>query len=82
MGVVGEMGITWSEDDFHNPIVERKDFVTFDEEINHPGWVLTKIIQQEEMIVDSHGHSINRLFVIPCFVRNMQEIFLSLVFLV
>lgn len=56
-GVVGEMVITWSEDDYHNPIVEREDFVTLDEETNQPGWVVTKVNPQEEIVVDSHGHS-------------------------
>lgn len=56
-GNLGEKVITWALDDFGNSIVEREDYVTLDENTHEPGWVVTKIDQEEKPVIDINNHT-------------------------
>ena len=55
-GEVGEEVISWSEDKYGKEISERVDNVKLDEETNEPGWVVTKVDENGEVIIDRNGH--------------------------
>ena len=55
-GIVGETVISWSVDSQGNEIKERTDQVRLDEITNNPGWVLTKLDEQGNIIIDINGH--------------------------
>lgn len=55
-GEIGEQVITWSEDKDGKEIHERVDNVKLDEETNEPGWVVTKVDENGETIIDRNGH--------------------------
>ena len=55
-GEVGEKVISWSEDEFGNEVMEKEGVVTLDVNTKEPGWVVTKVNEIGEVIVDSNGH--------------------------
>ena len=55
-GEVGEQVISWSEDKDGNEIQERVGNVKLDEETNEPGWIVTKVDENGEVIIDRNGH--------------------------
>ena len=56
-GIVGETVITWSEDEFGNPIVEREDKVTRDEKTGKVDHVVTKLDEFGNPVIDRNGHT-------------------------
>lgn len=55
-GIVGEQVITWSVDENGNPIIERDSTVKLDENTNQPGWVVTKLDENNKPLLDKNGH--------------------------
>lgn len=55
-GVVGEEVITFSVDSMGNEIKEKVAYVTLNENTNRPGWVVTKIDEEGEIVVDENGY--------------------------
>ena len=56
-GNVGDIVTSWSESKEGNEIQEKKDEkVILDEKTNEPGWIATKVDENGEPIIDSHGH--------------------------
>lgn len=55
-GVVGETVISWSVDELGNEIKEKVDQVKVDELTNQPGWIVTKVDEQGNIIIDKNGH--------------------------
>ena len=51
-GVIGEEIISYSQ----NGIVEKVDTVKEDSETKQPGWVLTKLDENGNVLVDEYGH--------------------------
>ena len=56
-GTVGETVISWSVDEKGNEIQEKVDQVKIDEKTNQPGWVVTKVDEHGNVIVDNNNHS-------------------------
>lgn len=54
-GNLGDTVITWSVDANGNPIEEKIAQVKLDPETNQPGWIVTKVDEEGNAIVDSNG---------------------------
>lgn len=55
-GKIGEYIITWSEDEEGNELIEKENIVKSDKITNEPDWVVTKIDEEENEIIDKNGH--------------------------
>lgn len=55
-GNVGEEVITYSTDKDGNEIVERVQNVTLDEQTGEPGWILTKVDENNQPVINQNGH--------------------------
>lgn len=56
-GQVGEIVTTWSEDKNNDaPIKEKEDVIKLDEQTNESGWIVTKVNENGEPIIDKFGH--------------------------
>lgn len=55
-GKVGEEVISWSVDSEGKEIKEKVASVEVDPKTNEPGWIVTKVDEQGEIIVDNNGH--------------------------
>ena len=56
-GNLGEMVISWSVDDQGNEIQEKVDQVQIDEQTKQPGWIVTKVDNEGNVIINNNGHS-------------------------
>lgn len=56
-GEVGQEVISWSEDENGNPIQEKVDTVSADEETGEAGWIATKTDTEGNPIIDRNGHT-------------------------
>lgn len=56
-GIVGETVVSWSVDSQGNEIQEKVAQVQVDIQTNQPGWIVTKVDEQGNVIVDNNGHS-------------------------
>ena len=55
-GILGETVISWSVDENGNEIQEKVSQVTLDEYTKKTGWVVTKVDENGNIIMDSNGH--------------------------
>ena len=55
-GVVGQEVITYSIDSEGNEIIERTANVQIDPETLEPGWILTKIDDNNQPVINKNGH--------------------------
>lgn len=55
-GMVGETVISWSVDDFGEPVKEKVARVELDEKTNEPGWIATKVNENMDTVIDKNGH--------------------------
>ena len=55
-GNVGDQVISWSVDSQGNEIQEKVDQVKLDKTTNEPGWIVTKVDENGELIVDNNEH--------------------------
>ena len=72
-GVVGETVITWSVDSNGQEVKEKVDQVELDGETNKPGWIVTKVDEDGQVIIDSNGH-INEWIIGDTKFRSKYEI--------
>ena len=56
-GDVDEIVISWSVDSQGNEIQEKVGQVQIDGQTNQPGWIVTKVDEQGNIIVDNNGHT-------------------------
>ena len=55
-GNVGDQVISWSVDSNGNEIQEKIDQVKLDDVTNEPGWIVIKVNENGEPIIDNNGH--------------------------
>lgn len=55
-GVVGEKVISYAMDSDGNEIVEREGTIELDKETGKPGWILTKVDNNNKPVVNKFGH--------------------------
>ena len=55
-GTVGETVVSWSVDSQGNEIQEKVAQVEIDAQTNQPGWIATKVDEQENIVIDDNGH--------------------------
>lgn len=56
-GAIGETVISWSADSQGNEIQEKVAQVQIDAQTNQPGWIVTKVDEQGNIVIDNNGHS-------------------------
>ncbi len=67
-GVVGEEVITYTQ----NGEVEKVDTVKVDEKTGRPGWVVTKVDESGEVVVDEYGHDNTWIIADSTFTRKYE----------
>lgn len=55
-GAIGEKVISWSVDSKGNPVLEKEAEVGIDKETGNPEWVVTKIDENGQDVIDSNGN--------------------------
>ena len=55
-GTVGESVISWTVDSEGNEVEEKVDKVELDPETGEPGWIVTKVDDNGEVIIDNNNH--------------------------
>ena len=55
-GTVGEVVTTWSQDAAGNPVKEKVSTVELDKQTNEPGWVVTKLDESNNVLVDQNNN--------------------------
>ena len=55
-GNVGETVVSWSVDAEGKEIQEKVAQVSVDEKTNQPGWIVTKVDEQGNVLMDNNGH--------------------------
>ena len=71
-GIVGETIITWSSDELGNEIKEKVNEVKLDKEFNRPQFVVTKLDEEGNTLIDKNGHP-NEWIVNPKTLYNKYE---------
>ena len=72
-GNIGEKGISWSIDEKGNEIQEKIDIVKIDEQTGNPGWVVTKVDENGNIIIDENGHC-NQWIISDSYFKKKYEI--------
>ena len=55
-GQVGEKVISWSGDSLGHEIQEKVAYVQNDENTNQPGWIVTKVDEDGNIMLDNNNH--------------------------
>ena len=55
-GTVGETIVSWSVDSNGNEIKEKEAQVQLDAQTNEPGWVVAKVDENGNIVIDNNGH--------------------------
>ena len=55
-GNVGDQVISWSVDSHGNEVMEKVDQVKLDATTDEPGWIVTKVDEDGNLIVDNNEH--------------------------
>lgn len=71
-GIVGERVTSWSTDSKGYEILEKEAVVKLDEN-GTPGWVVTKIDDNCEVVIDQNGHSNQWIIEALIFKRKYEE---------
>lgn len=72
-GNVGENVISWSADSLGNEIMEKVASVQVDEQTNQPGWIVSKVNNEGNVIIDNNGH-INEWIIDDTTFKKKYEI--------
>lgn len=56
-GIPGETVISWSADAVGKPVEEKVAEVTVDDETGIPDWIVTKLNEQGDPVIDQNGHA-------------------------
>lgn len=72
-GIIGETIVSWSVDSNGNEIQEKIAQIQADPKTNQPGWVVTKVDRQGNIMIDSNGHS-NQWIIDDTTFKNKYEI--------
>ena len=71
-GVLGEEIISWSVDSEGNEVKERVSKVSTDATTGNPGWVVTKVDEMGNTIIDKNGHSNQWIIEDSKFVKKYE----------
>lgn len=71
-GTAGEKVVSWSVDREGNPLLEKTAVVTLDD-TGIPGWVVTKIDDNCDVVIDQNGHSNQWIIEASIFRRKYEE---------
>lgn len=72
-GNIGETVVSWSVDNNGKEIQEKVAQVQVDTKTNQPGWVVTKVDEQGNIILDNNGH-INQWIIDDTTFKKKYEI--------
>ena len=72
-GQVGEKVISWSVDSLGHEIQEKVAYVQNDEKTNQPGWIVTKVDEDGNIMLDNNNH-VNQWIIEDSVFRNKYEI--------
>lgn len=72
-GTVGEQVISWSVDKEGKEIQEKVAQVQLDEKTNQPGWIVTKVDEAGNVIIDSNNHA-NQWIIDDTTFRKKYEV--------
>lgn len=72
-GQVGEKVISWSVDSLGHEIQEKVAYVQNDENTNQPGWIVTKVDEDGNIMLDNNNH-VNQWIIEDSVFRKKYEI--------
>lgn len=72
-GQVGEKVISWSGDSLGHEIQEKVAYVQNDENTNQPGWIVTKVDEDGNIMLDNNNH-VNQWIIEDSVFRKKYEI--------
>lgn len=72
-GQVGEKVISWSVDSLGHEIQEKVASVQNDENTNQPGWIVTKVDEDGNIMLDNNNHA-NQWIIEDSVFRKKYEI--------
>ena len=72
-GQVGEKVISWSVDSLGHEIQEKVAYVQNDENTNQPGWIVTKVDEDGNIMLDNNKH-VNQWIIEDSVFRKKYEI--------
>lgn len=72
-GQVGEKVISWSVDSLGHEIQEKVAYVQNDENTNQPGWIVTKVDEDGNIMLDNNNH-VNQQIIEDSVFRKKYEI--------
>lgn len=72
-GQVGEKVILWSVDSLGHEIQEKVAYVQNDENTNQPGWIVTKVDEDGNIMLDNNNH-VNQWIIEDSVFRKKYEI--------
>lgn len=72
-GQVGEKVISWSVDSLGHEIQEKVASVQNDENTNQPGWIVTKVDEDGNIMLDNNNH-VNQWIIEDSVFRKKYEI--------
>ena len=72
-GQVGEKVISWSVDSLGHEIQEKVAYVQNDEKTNQPGWIVTKVDEDGNIMLDNNNH-VNQWIIEDTVFRKKYEI--------
>ena len=72
-GQVGEKVISWSVDSLGHEIQEKVAYVQNDENTNQPGWIVTKVDEDGNIMLDNNNH-VNQWIIEDIVFRKKYEI--------
>lgn len=72
-GQVGEKVISWSVDSLSHEIQEKVAYVQNDENTNQPGWIVTKVDEDGNIMLDNNNH-VNQWIIEDSVFRKKYEI--------
>ena len=71
-GTVGEEVITYSTDSEGNEVIERVQNVALDPETGNPGWILTKVDENNIPVIDKNGHPNQYIVADSVFAKSYE----------
>ena len=72
-GQVGDKVISWSVDSLGHEIQEKVAYVQNDENTNQPGWIVTKVDEDGNIMLDNNNH-VNQWIIEDSVFRKKYEI--------
>lgn len=71
-GIVGEKVISWSIDGNGNEIKEKEDVIGIDKTTNSIDWIVTKVDENGNIIIDNNNHLNQWIITAPVFRKKYE----------